>query len=164
MADELSSFEKIVRWIPKAEVVTPEPPRGEHPFEARNIHPALPSTVNKLFDDGHYAQSTFEAFKFVDNEVARFSKSTESGFKLMMAAFSENAPLVKLNNLSSVTEKDEQKGFQFLFAGSMLAIRNPRGHSHSVRDTPDECLDHLALASVLLRRLEAAGLRLKGTR
>ncbi len=41
------------------------------------------------------------------------------------------------------SEKDEQKGFQFLFAGSVLAIRDPRGHEYNFVDSPDKCLDHL---------------------
>jgi hypothetical protein len=40
-----------------------------------------------------------------------------------------------------------------LSAGAMLAIRNPRGHENLI-DTPDRCLDHLSLASLLIRRLE----------
>jgi len=75
----------------------------------------------------------------------------------MMAVFSDSSPLLKLNKCSTVSEKDEQKGFQFLFAGSMLAIRNPRGHEYAVKDSPDECLDHLGLASLLIRRLRVAG-------
>lgn len=161
MADALSLFERIVRSIPKREPPV-EISRPEHPFETRNIQPKLPKIVESLFDDGHYAQATFEAFKFVDKEVARLSKSSESGFKLMMAVLSETAPLIKLTSCISQTEKDEQKGYQFLFAGSMLAIRNPRGHNYGMRDTPDQCLDHLALASLLLRRLEEAGFTIEG--
>jgi hypothetical protein len=41
----------------------------------------------------------------------------------------------------------------------MAGIRNPRGHLPSVVDDPDTCLDHLSLCSMLLRRLEQAGLR-----
>jgi uncharacterized protein (TIGR02391 family) len=112
-----------------------------------------------LFDDGHFAQSTFEAFKFVDKEVQRFARLTESGFRLMMQALAADNPLIRLNPLTTASEKDEQKGFQFLFAGSVLAIRNPRGHEHSVVDSPDQCLDHLSLASLLLRRLDDAGFK-----
>lgn len=157
MVDALAAFEHIVRSTSKPLAVSGDTAKVEHPFETRNIHPTLPKIVMKLFDDGHYAQATFEAFKFIDNEVARLSGVSESGFKLMMQVFPETGPVVKLTNCSTTTEKDEQKGFQFLFAGSILAIRNPRGHKYGVRDTPDECLDHLGLASVLLRRLEAAG-------
>ena len=74
-----------------------------------------------------------------------------------MAALSESSPLVRLNPLVSQTEKDEQKGFQFLFAGGVMAIRNPRGHEITIKDDPDTCLDHLSFASFLLRRLETAG-------
>jgi uncharacterized protein (TIGR02391 family) len=162
MADALSLFERIVRSTPKL-----EPPadtqRPEHPFEMRNIYPKLPRIVESLFDDGHYPQATFEAFKFVDKEVARLASSSESGFKLMMAVFPETSPVVRLTNCVSQTEKDEQKGYQFLFAGSVLAIRNPRGHNYGMRDTPDQCLDHLVLASLLLRRLEEAGFTIQGT-
>lgn len=163
MASGLTFFEEVVRKASKFAYA--EEPRlpSEHPFDPRNIHPLLPQIVRRLFDDGHYSQATFEAFKFVDKEVARLSGATESGFKLMMLAFSEASPLVKLTPCSSVSERDEQKGYQFLFAGSMMGIRNPRGHEHSVQESPDECLDHLSLASLLLRRIEAAGFSISGT-
>jgi len=49
-----------------------------------------------------------------------------------------------------------------LFAGSVLAIRNPRGHEYAIHDSPDECLNHPGVASILLRRLESAGFKLSG--
>src|SRR5690606_6075580 len=101
--------------------------------------------------------ATFEAYKFLDKEISRISKKNESGFKLMMQVFSSDSPLIKLNNLSSESEVNEQKGFQFIYAGTMLAIRNPRGHEFSVTDPPDLCLDHLCLVSFLIRRIEESG-------
>lgn len=157
MNDQISKFERIVR---KSYEFTDEPPLstgGLHPFDERNIHSGLPDIIKKLFDDGHYAQATFEAFKFIDREMQRHAKSTESGFKLMMQAFSGYSPTVRLTAMHSASAQDEQKGFQFLFAGSMLAIRNPRAHEIGIKDSPDICLDHLSLASLLLRRLEEAG-------
>jgi uncharacterized protein (TIGR02391 family) len=162
MVDLLQAFERITRSIGRLGYAEEPRTSTEHPFEARNIHPALPIIVQKLFDNGHYAQATFEAFKFVDREVARLAARSESGYKLMMAVFSETSPLLKLNPCGTASEKDEQKGFQFLFAGSIMAIRNPRGHEYAMHDSPDECLDHLALASLLLRRLQAAGHKIPG--
>lgn len=159
MADPFPLFEQVVR---KAHVFTAArsvPAGGLHPFDQRDIHPKLPPIVKQLFDDGHFAQSTFEAYKFVDKEVQRFAGLTETGFKLMVQALAADNPLIRLNPLTTASEKDEQKGFQFLFAGSVLAIRNPRGHEHSVVDSPDQCLDHLGLASLLLRRLNDAGFK-----
>lgn len=150
-------FERIVR---RAHLFSDEPVilgPVEHPFETRNIHPMLPGLVKNMFDDGYYSQSTFEACKYLDKEVARLSKSTESGYKLMMKAFQEASPLVTLNTLMTDSEKDEQGGYKFIFSGTVMAIRNPRGHEYKIKDSIDECLDHLALISLLLRRLEKAG-------
>ena len=156
MNEILRQFERVVR---RAGELTDTPTQREewtHPFEERSIHPQLPTVVKQLFDDGHFSQSTFEAFKFLDQEVRRLSGSSDSGFRLMTRVFAEQSPLIQLTPLGTISEKDEQKGFQFLFAGSVLAIRNPRGHEVAVPDSPDECLDHLSLVSLLLRRLYAA--------
>jgi len=161
MSNWLVTFERIVRRVGEFAEVRPEPTEDVHPFDSRDIHPKLPQIVRDLFDDGHYAQATFEAFKYVDKEIQRLSGNTESGFKLMMKAFPENSPLIRLTPCRTTSEKDEQKGYQFLFAGSVLAIRNPRGHEHSVKDGPDTCMDHLSLASLLLRRLEKSGHSIK---
>lgn len=131
-----------------------------HPFEARNIHPDFPIKVRKLFDDGYWEQSVFEAFKFIEKEVKRLSGLRgKSGSALMMDAFNEDKAKIKLNALITESEVDEQKGFKFIFTGAATGIRNPRGHEVDIGDTPDEALDYLALASLLLRRLDAAGLR-----
>jgi uncharacterized protein (TIGR02391 family) len=157
MRDMLKQFSDIVRRAHKFTEASSEPIGGGHPFDTRNIHSRLPKNVRALFDNGHYAQSTFEAYKFIDKEVQRLAVSKESGFKLMMSAFNDATPPLKLTPMVSMSEKDEQKGYQFLFAGSILAIRNPRGHEYALVDSPDTCLDHLGFASQLLRRLEKSG-------
>ncbi|MCW7479457.1 TIGR02391 family protein [Leptospira bandrabouensis] len=157
----LDFFEKIVR---KAHNLTEEEIKDEaisHQFEERNIHSFLPSKIKKLFDDGHYSQCTFESFKYLDKEIARLANLSESGYSLMMKAFSENAPLIKLNKLNSVSDKDEQQGYKFIFSGSILGIRNPRGHEYEIEDNLDDCLDHLSFISMLLRKLEKSGFSIK---
>jgi uncharacterized protein (TIGR02391 family) len=124
-----------------------------HPFEERNVHPDIDKITRRLFDDGHYSNATFEAFKFVDKKVQQISKLRKSGYQLMMAAFSETSPLIKLNDLITTSEIDEQQGYKFLFSGAVMAVRNPRGHEVLMHETPDQCLDHISLASLLLRRL-----------
>lgn len=159
MADWLDFFESIARAAHKVTEARALPVGGLHAFDERNIHPRLPAVVRELFDNSHYSQATFEAYKFVDKEVQRFSGSKKSGFKVMMQAFAVESPLIRLTPLASTSEKDEQRGFQFIFAGSILAIRNPRGHECDIIDSPDQCLDHLSLASLLLRRLDDAGFK-----
>lgn len=127
---------------------------GVHPFDERNIHPDIAGVSMSLFDDGHYAQATFEAFKYIETQVKGVSGIEDTGFNLMMNAFNETSPKIRLTNLKSLSDKDEQKGFRHIFAGTISGIRNPRGHEIRV-DPIDLCLDHLSVASVLLRTLEA---------
>lgn len=156
MLDALAWLERASRA--SARLSEAEPPHlTEHPFDNRNIHTVFPQVVRRLFDNGHYSQATFEAFKFVDNTVKKLSGMDKSGKALMMEAMKESSPLIQLTPLADESDRNEQEGFKFMFAGSMIAIRNPRGHEHDVSDSIDTCLDHLGLASLLLRRLEQAG-------
>src|SRR6056297_2081902 len=157
----IEAFERVVR---RAHFYSDEEVRIDlihHPFDIRNIHPGVPNHVRELFDDGYFSQATFEAFKYLDKEVARIAGLGQSGYKLMMAAFSDQSPKIKLTPLSTDSERDEQRGYQFVFAGAIMAVRNPRGHEYKIKDGIDECLDYLALVSLLLRRIERAGFQLK---
>jgi uncharacterized protein (TIGR02391 family) len=160
MANTFNRFEKIARQAYRFTQVEARDLEIQHPFEQRDIHDSLPQIIRTLFDNGHYSQSTFEAFKYLDKLIQKIAASNESSFKLMMQVFAGAPPSVVLNANKTLSEQDEQKGFQFIFAGAMLAIRNPRGHEYSINDSPDQCLDHLLLASLLLRRLEQAGYKL----
>jgi uncharacterized protein (TIGR02391 family) len=157
MATPLDVFESIVRRARSFQGHDEDDRLVQHPFDRRNIHPRLPTKVRRLFDDGHYAEATFEAFKYVDKFVQRHSKLSETGMKLMMQVFDESKPALQLTALSNASEVDEQKGYRFLFSGAVMAIRNPRGHEVDLRDDPDTCLEHLGFASLLLRRLEQSG-------
>jgi uncharacterized protein (TIGR02391 family) len=160
MRSNLGQFERIARSLarlPRSQPAIQPAPPAAHPFDLRNIHPGLPPKVKKLFDDGHFAEATFEACKYLDRYVSRHSKIADSGWKLMMAAFDKSNPKLQLTPLTTQSEIDEQEGYRFVFAGSVWAIRNPRGHQYSVVDDPDICLDHLSFVSLLLRRLEQAG-------
>lgn len=167
MARPLDRFESIVRLavgftnatnpadLQSADEAVTE--QQLHPFDKRNVHPSLPTKVRTFFDNGHYAEATFEAFKYLDKVVQKFSGSTKSGEKLMMEVFSETTPILKLTALTSQSEIDEQRGFKFLYSGGVVAIRNPRGHEVDQVDDVDTCLDHLAFVSLLIRRMEQAG-------
>ncbi|HET8637619.1 MAG TPA: TIGR02391 family protein [Acidobacteriaceae bacterium] len=159
MAPDLDAFERIARNAHAYTEASLEAASSEHPFEERNVHSDLPNEVKRLFDNGHYAQATFEAMKFLDEEVQRISGRSEYGKSLMMQVFGGNPPQLRLNPGMTTTEQSEQEGFKFIFAGAMAGIRNPRGHKSGLVDDTDTCLDHLVLASMLLRKLEEAGLR-----
>ncbi|MCD1268543.1 TIGR02391 family protein [Microbacterium sp. MEC084] len=156
----LEGLEQLARSYPATAIEVPESSSDLHPFEVRNVHPDLPGKVRRQFDDGYFDDATFTAFKFIEQEVKRLSGLRRlTGNALMMKAFDENEPLLAVNGRATDSDRDEQFGYRYMFAGAQSGIRNPRGHEVDIPDDPDTCLDHLALASVLLRKLDAAGLR-----
>ncbi|WP_244631341.1 TIGR02391 family protein [Neorhizobium sp. AL 9.2.2] len=146
-------FEKITRAARNIGAVAETTYRPSHPFDERNIHPSITRVSFALFEDGHYSQATFEAFKFLDSLVKSISGVNDSGHGLMMNAFGDKNTKIKLTEMVTQSQQDEQSGFKFIFAGTMAAIRNPRGHE-IIHDSIDQCLDHLSIASTLVRRLE----------
>jgi uncharacterized protein (TIGR02391 family) len=154
MREAFSLFERIARTARNVGQLAVSESSAIHPFDERNIHPDIAAVSVKLFDDGHYAQATFEAFKCIESVVRSVSGIKDTGFSLMMNAFNEKGPKIKLTDLKTISDTDEQVGFRHIFAGAMSGIRNPRGHDNLI-DPIDVCLDHLSVASVLLRKLEA---------
>lgn len=163
MATAFDLFEQIARRAALAQPLSDEPTEqgGEpvHPFELHNIHPGFPDKVRSLFDDGYGAEATFHAFKYIEKVVQEHSACTEFGRKLMMTVFNKNEPKIRLNGLANASEVDEQEGYSYIFAGAVMAIRNPGGHEIELSDDPDVCLEHLGFGTFLLRRLERSGFR-----
>ena len=126
----------------------------EHPFDARNIHPAISRVSKEIFDNGHYREATLNAFIRIEERVKEKCSVEGIGFRLMMNVFNEENPQIALNELSDDSEMSEQKGYRHMFAGAMSGIRNPRAHS-TLHDTMNECLDHLSIASALMRKIDS---------
>ncbi len=119
--------------------------------------PELQSVSRKLFADGHYAQAVAQSLICLNNNVKEKSElADEDGASLMRKAFSANSPVLRINDNSTQSEKDEQLGYMDIFAGAMTGIRNPRVHEHELVDDPDQALELLSLANHLFRKLDGA--------
>jgi uncharacterized protein (TIGR02391 family) len=125
-------------------------------LDSLQLHNKVIEVSKKLFDNGHYADAILRAFIALNESTKLKSGLDKDGFALMNLAFSEEKPILKLNELNTMSEQDEQKGFRFIFAGSMAGIRNPSAHTTKVLNDPHEALEYLALASLLFRRLDEA--------
>ena len=128
VADTLTAFERIARSAHQFTEREADPPTAHHSFAVRNLHPSLPPKVRKLFDDGHYAEATFEAFKYLDKLVSRHSGIKDSGYKLMMAALDGDQPgkpRIQLTPLNEVSEVDEQNGFPICVRRERLGDSQP---------------------------------------
>ncbi len=60
-------------------------------------------------------------------------KTNLDGKNLMLTVFSRDKPILKFNNLNTISEKNEQEGFMHLFAGAVQGIRNPKAHDEMRR-------------------------------
>jgi uncharacterized protein (TIGR02391 family) len=116
----------------------------------------LRSTTRQLYVDGHYTRAVEEAYKCVNNTVKDKSQLILDGQDLMNQAFSEKNPVLKINDLKTVSHKDEQKGYMFIFGGCMTGIRNPRAHEHKKIDSPGSALEMLVWANHLMEIVQKA--------
>ena len=123
-------------------------------FDAMQFHPRVIQVSESLFKTGNYASAIFEAFKAVDNYVKEKTGISLNGQALMSKVFDENAPIIKLNDLLTQSDRDEQEGFKFLFKGATIGIRNPKAHDNVIQTDPYRTLEYLGLASLLMRRIE----------
>ncbi len=124
--------------------------------EVVTSHP-LRSASRKLFADGHYAHAVQAAFLRLNNEVKlKSGLSAADGDGLMRTAFSAINPILRMNPLKTLSERNEQRGYMDIAAGAMTGIRNPRAHEHDLEDSPDTALEMLTLANHLMRKLDGA--------
>lgn len=141
-----------------------EPVATRPAVEARTMmsgmHKAVSAAAGGLYDDGQYASATFAALQAVEERVARFSTVDQSGTELMSHVFGGATPELDVTTTTGQDADDERAGFALLFTGAIQAIRNPRKHDPSIIDQPEEALEYLALASLLMRRLDLAAERL----
>jgi uncharacterized protein (TIGR02391 family) len=125
-------------------------------FGDLGLHPEIAWACAKLFQYGHYANAVEDACKVLDNLVKmRSGRDDLSGTDLMQTVFSPKSPILKFNNLQTETQKSEQQGMMYLYAGAMLALRNPRAHE-LVADHPERAIEHLSFLSMLAKSLDRA--------
>ena len=119
----------------------------------------LHQACRSLFRSEHYAEAVRMAFTYLDNMVREKSGHAEKdGADLMRFVFSADKPLLKLNDLETRSDRNEQQGYMQMLAGAMTAIRNPRSHEYDLTDRPEEALEKLVMANHFIRVLNKAAL------
>lgn len=125
------------------------------------LHPSLALVSQRAYVTGNYKEAALNALIAVDERVGQAMKSSteanakKTGTDMMFAAFSEKAPVIKLFPDRDPDAKTMQEGYKYIFAGVMLAIRNPKSHRNFTIDEKD-AIELLFLASRLLRKLDEA--------
>lgn len=122
-----------------------------------NLHPDVRPAAGDLFADGHDESAVAEAFKSIEVRVKAITGLEKSGVALMGEAFKPSQPLIDVAVHDGKSGDDERDGFQAIFRGAMIGIRNPRAHELFEAGDPQQALEYLGLASLLHRRIDSAG-------
>jgi len=125
-------------------------------FDRLIMDEAIRSATRELFKDGYYALAVEECCKCLANSVKeRSGKGDKDGTDLMFTVFNEDKPVLALNKLRTTSEKDEQRGYKFMYVGMMCGIRNPRVHEHEYLDDAHIALEMIAFAQHLMHKLKS---------
>jgi uncharacterized protein (TIGR02391 family) len=125
-------------------------------FGDLKLHPEIARATGDLFRDGHYANAIEDACKVLNGLVKiRSGRDDLDGTDLMTTVFSSKNPVLAFSAGQSETDESEQKGMMFLYAGAMLALRNPRAHE-IIRDDPEAAVKVIAFLSFLADLLDKA--------
>lgn len=120
------------------------------------INKSIVDSSKSLFDNQHYAEAVFKAFKTINIEVKKLyldiAEEEKDGYDLMSNAFSSNNPKIFLTKMVTQSEKDEQKGYMHLFQGAMSAIKNPKSHEND-EISKEKAIHLLTFASLLMNKL-----------
>ncbi|MCK5306747.1 MAG: TIGR02391 family protein [Candidatus Omnitrophica bacterium] len=134
--------------------VVPPPYDIQEILKKIKLHPILMPECQKLFLDGHINESVRKALEKYEVYVQRKSSLKIIGKNLMGKAFSLRGQTIKLNALSTESEKNEQEGFMYISMGVMQWWRNTLSHGDEKQISHHEALGRLFLISNLLHRLE----------
>lgn len=121
------------------------------------LHPKIVEISKNRFEAKHFADSVEAAFKEINKIVKTIVKQRTNeefdGSDLMNRAFSLQHPIMVLDDLSTQSGQDAQKGYMQIFSGSMTGIRNPKTHDNVTIDSL-KAIHFLFLASLLMFKIE----------
>lgn len=121
------------------------------------LHKDIQRVSKNKFIDGYYADSVESAFKEVNTRVKiivmQKTGQELDGASLMQKAFSLDSPIIKLDDLSTESGKNIQKGYLQIFSGSMIGIRNPKAHDN-LTISEKRAIHFLFLASLLMEKID----------
>ncbi|WP_108881050.1 TIGR02391 family protein [Anderseniella sp. Alg231-50] len=127
-------------------------------LQTRGVHPDVIKfcRAELLADD--YFHAVQEAVKSVFDKLRLLSGQAEDGGALINEVLASSSPAIRINKLSTESEKSEQRGFANLLKGTYGMFRNPTAHEARIKwsMTKADAEDLLSLVSLIHRRLDAS--------
>lgn len=150
----------------EGECIFPQAPQARLPDTAQDVgrpdtpvsglHPAIAQSTSKLLQGGHNDAAVRAGILGLRDLLREASGLGLDGTALAGAALGGPNPPVRLADVSTREGKAEQEGWRQLTEGCFAALRNPLAH-RELNLSADEAHEALALASMLARRFEGAG-------
>jgi uncharacterized protein (TIGR02391 family) len=125
-----------------------EPTSSVHHF-----HSAIEGSCRTLVNSQHYDAAILNAFKMVEQTVRQkiAASNDEVGVNLMSKALNPKAPKLVFSDVPA-----EQEAAHSLFRGAIGLLKNPQSHRFVGINDPQETMEALAFASLLMRLLDRA--------
>ncbi len=134
--------------------VVPPPAQLQKILKDFKLHPAMMPECEKMFIDGHINEGVRKGLEKLEALVQQLSSLSDDGADLMGKAFNETNPKIKLNDLTTKSEMNEQDGFKLIAMGIMRWWRNTLSHGDEPQLPPHEAIGRLIATSNLFRRLD----------
>jgi uncharacterized protein (TIGR02391 family) len=99
---------------------------------ATEIDARLWAAVQNAYEAGNYTGAILDSIHFLGDLIREKSGLDSDGHQLIGAAFGGQNPIIKVNSLHTESDREEQRGVEFLLRGVYTAIRNPRSHEKRV--------------------------------
>ncbi|MCK8493124.1 TIGR02391 family protein [Spirosoma sp. RP8] len=115
------------------------------------LHPRVQEVAGPYFLRGLYKAAVSETCTALSEAVEKKTELSIDNTKLMQRAFASDNPILKLSDVPA-----ERIGFQQLFVGAMMAIRNPLAHRLADTYTDQTALEWLSFLSALFRLVDEA--------
>ena len=117
-----------------------------------DVDPRLAERVQPKMRAGSYTDAILSAFRYLTETLRERGGHDGDGVQLVGKALGGNAPPVRLNDLRTQSELDEQRGVEQLLRGLYVGIRNPRTHER-IEDELDLALRVILFIDALATRV-----------
>ncbi|MEY6888248.1 TIGR02391 family protein [Klebsiella pneumoniae] len=122
-------------------------------FNANNFDVELVDAIGNRLENNQFSDAILAGTKYLTTLLREKGQCEGDGAQLVGTVLGGQSPRIKINSLQSVSEQDEQRGFESLLRGYYQCIRNPRTHDN-FPDTEDSCMRILIMLDTLIKYLK----------
>jgi uncharacterized protein (TIGR02391 family) len=127
-------------------------------LELRDVHPDVLRFCREELLADNYFHAVLEAAKSVADKLRQRTGLTDDGAVLADRALGGELPLLAINQLSTESEKSEQRGFANLVKGTFGMFRNTTAHAPKIAWAvkKEDAEEVFTLLSLIHKRIDAA--------